>query len=644
MRAAHDRWKDFHLNELPNDFGIKWPAGTSQLTKDLRGFYRARKGFKRKEFLSAFEHFLRIVRMLWKEKVELYADTPKGRVWNNYFLDVVYEACQFRDLLLTGPASAAKTYGISVFANVNFYCSPDDTLVMASTTSGSASERRIWGDIKDLHRAAKWELHGYVDSKGAPAPIGEIIEYQKTLTFDEGKSLNNAKINERDLRNSVTVIPISNDSKGESALATIMGSKNKSVIWIIDELPAMMDNVDKPNLNLRSNPFYQFIGIGNANTKSDPHGVLCEPISGWGSLSNKEGCKWVSRKGKTVLFLHGEDSPNEHPFVSHLNEKSKIPFPYLSNRFDREEIAREAGNGDIELGKKTLDYWRFGIGFWAGDDSLNTVLSEQYIKYFEADREPKPWMGGGRTRVFCGGDFAFTSGGDKTSIFFITHGYDYLGNIQIVLDSKTYNISPNVEESKEFRKAVAHEIVNYCINRSTEPTDFGCDISNDGGLMMQAIESEWKERRGSDVQITGLSSQGNSNDDRYGKMVSEYWLGTREVISGKCVCGFNIMSDYASDLFKRLIINKGSNINDVEPKHEMKKRIRRSPDAGDAFSYACYLLRTSGLPIKQETYVAESPNRSKVSGLFPLSEDDNEDDDGEYSDMINPYHEEEVFI
>lgn len=642
MRSAHSRWEDFHLNESQDDFGVRWPRGTSQLTKDLRGFYRARRRFKRKNFLSAFEHFLRIVRMLWPDKVELYVDTAKGRVWNNYFLDVVSEACEFNDLLLTGPASAAKTYGISVFANVNFYCSPNDTLVMASTTSGSASERRIWGDIKDLHRSAKWAENGYSDGKGGAAPIGEIIEYQKTLTFDEGKSLNNAKINERDLRNSVTVIPISNDSKGESALATIMGSKNKSVIWIIDELPAMMDNVDRPNLNLRSNPFFQFIGIGNANRKSDPHGILCEPMDGWGSLNSTEGGKWVSRKGKTVLFLHGEDSPNEHPSVIHLNEKSLIPFPYLSNRFDRLEIAKEAGNGDITLGLKTLDYWRFGVGFWAGDDSLNTVLSEQYIKYFNADREPKPWLGGGNVRTFCGGDFAFTSGGDKTAIYFLSHGYDYMGNIQIALDNKTYTISPNTEDKKEFRRAVAKEIVRYCMDRSVNPNDFGCDISNDGGLMLQAIELEWKERTNrTDVQITGLSSQGNSSDDRFGKMVSEYWLGTRDIISGGCVCGFNIMSDYASDLFKRLIINKGNNINDVETKIDMKKRIRRSPDSGDAFCYALYLLRSSGLPYKQAEDATEEVNRSSISNLFPLEEDEEIEDD-RYSDMVS--EEEEVFI
>ena len=161
----------------------------------------------------------------------------------------------------------------------------------------------------------------------------------RSVSQSRYKILSNSNINERDLRNSVTVIPISDDSKGESALATIMGSKNESVLWIVDELPAMMDNVTKPNLNLRANPFFQFMGIGNANRKGDPHGDLCEPRDGWDSINDKEGGTWISRKGKTVLFLHGEDSPNEHPLVSHLNEKKKLPFPYLSNRFDREEIA-----------------------------------------------------------------------------------------------------------------------------------------------------------------------------------------------------------------------------------------------------------------------------------------------------------------
>lgn len=637
MRKAHERWSSFHLNESINDFGERWPAGTTQLTKDLVGFYRARMGLKRKEFLSAFEHCLRIIRMLWPKTIEIYKDTTKGRIWNNYFLDVIQEACQFRDLVITGPASAAKTFGISVFANINFYCAPNKTLVMISTTSGSASERRIWGDVKDLHRDAKWEQNGYIGRNGV-APIGEVIEYLKTLTFDENKTLSNSNINERDLRNSVTVIPISDDSKGESALATIMGSKNESVLWIVDELPAMMDNVDKPNLNLRANPFFQFIGIGNANRKSDPHGVLCEPRDGWDSISDKEGGAWISRKGKTVLFLHGEDSPNEHPIVSHLNEKKKLPFPYLSNRFDREEIAIEAGNGDREMGLKSLDYYRFGIGIWVGDDYLNTVISEKYVKHFSATDDPIPWIGDGRVRTFCGADFAFTSGGDNNALFFIEHGYNYLGDPQIVLDKINIVISPNVETKEEFRRAVAKEIVRYCIKRNVDPLDFGCDISNDGGLMLQAIEIEWSASIGSPVRIVGLSSQGKATNEKYGKMVSQYWLSTRELISGGCVRGFNILSGYASDLFKRLVINNGRNVNDVESKIEMKKRIRRSPDFGDSFCYAVHLLIASGLTISKINNTEEKPiDRKGLSKWF--TKDDENSDEEQYSDYVSEYEE-----
>ena len=38
----------------------------------------------------------------------------------------------------------------------------------------------------------------------------------------------------------------------------------------------------------------------------------------------------------------------------------------------------------------------------------------------------------------------------------------------------------------------------------------------------------------------------------------------------------------------------------VEPKKDMKKRIRRSPDYGDAAAYACHMVMRSGL-ITMET-------------------------------------------
>ena len=214
-KYKYNKWDDFVLPQLTeSNYGIEWPRNTAQITKELMCFkicWEKQKGFS--ETLGAFYHYLNIVRLLWPTDIDIFKDVKKGgiykddgRIWNNYFLDIAFKLCNSKRKrkCICGPASANKTYCVANYDYVCYICAPNETLVMASTTSGSASERRIWADIKDFHRKAKWAECGI-------EPVGEIIEYLKAITFDPGKQLGGADFNSRDFRNGITVIPIAND-------------------------------------------------------------------------------------------------------------------------------------------------------------------------------------------------------------------------------------------------------------------------------------------------------------------------------------------------------------------------------------------------------------------------------------------------
>lgn len=584
---------DFKLWPIPanNNYGLTFPSHINQLTKELTCFNIASKKRRPGLVKDRFYHGINVVRMLWDNKdVAIYKQLKNGKtVWNTYFLNAFKALCNGEDWILTGPASSAKTFTTSIYMLVCFFSNPTGTTCMITTTSGTSSERRTWGQIKELHRSAKFNVW-FPRDDGGDSTIGTVVNYLRCITFNPDKEIFDQKSKGRDLRNGLIVIPVANDSTGENALGTIIGTKNNKVIWAIDEMPEMMDGIMQPRANLEFNEFFQFIGIGNANKKSDPHGAAAEPLMGWDSINKNKDRVWRA-KTANVLFLHGEESPNDHPYVqsTEIIEKSDYPFSYLSNKIAREKIAADFGDGDIEEGKKTLLYSRFAIGFWFGDDASNTILNEAFVKKYGANEEPKPW-GPYEIVVKATLDPAFTIGGDANALFIARCGRDINGKQQIVFPTEAIEINPIASDNEDYRNSVAIEVVKQLEKVGCQPKDFGMDTMGDGGLMYAAIVNAWNKKG-----MVAISSTGKSDDDRYENKVTEYWFSIPNLIKLGVVKGFNLRSAYAKDLFSRHFYNSGKTKVCVETKKEMKKRIKRSPDHGDAACYCADIINKSGL-------------------------------------------------
>ena len=584
---------EFKLWPVPNNenYGLRFHPAANQLVKELKCFDMAGSVRKVADVRDRFYHGVNIVRMLWDNKnIAIHKELKnKKTVFNTYFLNAFKALCNGEDWILTGPASSAKTFTVSVYFLVRFFSNPTNTTCLITTTSGTSSERRTWGQIKQLHNSAKFE-EWFPNEDGRRSSIGSVIDYLRCITFNPTKEILNEKSQGRDLRNGLIVVPVANDSTGENALGTIIGTKNTNILWAIDEMPEMMDGIMQPRANLEMNERFQFIGIGNANRKSDPHGSAAEPINGWDSINKDRDRLWKA-KTANVLFLHGEESPNDHPFVqsTEILEKSDYPFPYLSNKIARDKIANDVGDGSVEEGKKTLLYSRFCIGFWYGDDVSNTILSEAFVKKHNANAEPLPW-GPYDVVVKAALDPAFTIDGDANSLFIARCGRDIHGKQQIIFPTEAIEINPIADNDEDYRRAVAAEVVKQLEKAGCSPKDFGMDINGDGGLMYAAILEAWKKQ-----SVIPISSMGSSSDERYDNKVTEYWFSIPNLIKAGVVKGFNTRSMYARDLFSRHFYNKGKTKVAVETKKEMKKRIKRSPDHGDSACYCAHLINMSGL-------------------------------------------------
>lgn len=598
-----------HSEDL--NYGGDWPEGTSILAKELCGFSNSFSSKKIGRFKSRYYHGLKAIQLLWPDTVELYKDmeTPKGkvRIFNNYFLDEFKFLCENRSAALTGPASSAKTYTTALYCLLCFYSDPKNTSILISTTSSSASERRVWADIKSLHDRARFKQNGF------PAKYGTIIPYLKCITFDVSEGADRKQV--KDLRNGIVVIPIANDSTGEKALETIMGTKNKKVIWVVDELPVMPSGTLRARTSLIPNLFFQFIGIGNAYRRLDQHGILCQPKNGWETLTlsriEEEGIQEWSASTCNVLFLHGKRSPNFHPALSHLHEKIQLteerikngedikwedeitpeefPFPYLANPYTEVQIAitNDPLGGNPDTGRKTIDYMRYAIGYWAASGVENVTLTYEQVKQAKANNPLDIFSSQFKTDKFAALDPAFTLGGDNCSLAYMERGRNTDGKYQFQIDVE--RIIPTIEQGEDFKQKLGKSVVNRLDSLGVSPDCFGMDISGDGGIIAQNISKAWDT-----YDIMLISSLGKSSNEKYYNRVTEYWMNVAKALQTGEWRGFDLSSGYARDFFQRTYQMVGRDVKQILPKKDFKKAFGYSPDDGDAVSYVIYVAECKG--------------------------------------------------
>ena len=211
-------------------------------------------------------------------------------------------------------------------------------------------------------------------------------------------------------------------------------------------------------------------------------------------------------------------------------------------------------------------------------------------------RIPDPWGPGGY-ETYWGMDPGFTTQGDDTIYFPIKFGRTMDGMMQLVFPQEGEKIKPVASTKEDFRLMTAKALKKILIREKTQADHGAMDAMADGGLLFKDISDELKT-----TAVQPLSSLGPSTKEKYTSLVAEYWYGVAEVIATGIVRGFNINSRYAKDLFSRKYQSEKGKIS-IEKKLDFKKRFKRSPNDGDACSYACYLIRSRvKIVTEQRTY------------------------------------------
>lgn len=579
-------------------YGCEWPKGTPPAAIELYGF---KEGHLRPGFLSRYEHALNAIRIIWPH-YPLEVKLPSspyykergldGLVVDNHFTkEAFYGLCTSKKLALTGCASSSKSFSASMYALLMFYADPINTMIMLSTTSGDALKARIWGEIKKLHNEATFSM-------------GEILDYLKALIFDPSLELKDKKDAAlRDMRNGLIGIAIPNDSQGQGALMTIAGRKNKNVIWIIDEMPFMPENVLDPCVNLMANPFFQIIVLGNANRQTDPHGRFCEPKTGWPEDFKEKS--WETRTGGLCVHLDGTRSPNLFPGHEKIDQVDMLPFPSLINHLALHDMAVESGQGDVEQGKKSAKYWMMARGIWLSSALDATVLTSSIVKIAGADQDCR-WGYGERMKL-AACDPSFTVTGDEFVVLIGEMGPEE-GTGQMVLKYQPNHIliTPEMSAGGELYDQLAAKVVQVLLANGVEPRGFGMDVSHDGGVMAQAIMKLYGSNDIHLISSLGTATERRISDqdnapakDRYDRQVTEFWFSLRVAVQLGRIRGFNVSSEYADHLFQRQYDFRPGGKVAIETKKELRERLKKSCGAGDCATYLLEVARRNGLPMEK---------------------------------------------
>lgn len=529
----------------------------------------------------------------WPDTVALERDG----VLNDWLFRMVRGLCWSKRLLMMGCGSSSKTFTAACYTYTLWKSQNQCTSIYLSTTSQEAGESRTWGAIKDLHKADKWKMGKRIESL-------HVITLDEELRGEDGEK-------ERDYRNAIRCVNIKTGQEGKNAVSAIVGRKNTNVVWVADEMPFMDVGVLNARVNLNTNRFHQFIGLGNAPEEGDPFYIDATPFGekfpdGWRSVDKDVDQSWPTETG-LCLYFNGTRSPN-------YKVPGKIPFPWLMNENMRKEILQDARGEDTPI------YWKQFYGFPPGVDISDKMLTVKLMANNFAFSGVR-WKDNAHEWL-AGLDLGFRADGDPCVVHFGKVG---VGNAEEMEDGEMRKVLcveadgiPLVprQGGDAFEVQIAKQVVDKCAERRC--AKLALDVTGDGGILLQHIDREARERSYKleilPVSFSGLAEErivipGERRTARemFANMVCQLWAQVRLGILNRVIHGLSRDAYATRQLCARKMGTDEKKRMTIEPKKEMKKRIRRSPDQGDALAVLVHLALRNGLAGQKIVGVVKKP-------------------------------------
>lgn len=542
---------------------IKYGKSWKDEVDDLRiEFWNIQQGeeWLKSQGRTLFFHYKEAQQLLWPNE------------HHHRWSDLILEEILKNDItVLMGSKDSGKTHGMAKFGLVDYFCFPNDTLIVVSSDTIKSLERRVWGDIKSLFSEA---MSRY------PWLPGHILDSQHCICTDD---IDDEDVVARDLRKGIACIPCKNSSGGLTNIASYVGIKQKRKRYLADEFQFMHQSMYDSLGNANSGNF-KMVVAGNPIGQGDPLDVISEPKCGWEAMDEPEKTiVWDNLKfmrSRTVNLV-GTDSPNfDYP------ESDPIKFWYLTNR---ESINRTIAG----YGLDSHQYYSQCKGVRRAGLNARRVITSELCRQHGAF-EDSIWEGTALTKIFAL-DAAYGGvGGDRCVGGHIEFGLCVDGKIRInIRPPLIVPVSVKKEDSSEDQIAIWTKY--YCEANSIPPENCFYDSTGRGSLGISYARL-WSSKV-NPVEFGGTPSQrpvsqdiftvdkatGNKRlkrcDEHYRKFVTELWWSVRLVIESGQLRG--LTQDLCAEGCSREWKEVAGNRIEVESKDETKVRIGKSPDLFD---------------------------------------------------------------
>lgn len=538
-------------------YGYGWPKGKSLLGLELACYV---KGHGVEEGgLGAYGHFVNAWNLVW----------PKFE-WNEWSRMMVEGWCKYGRVSIMGHAAAGKTYCHSRIAFLDWLAAPDKTMTSLATVTAEGLRLRMWGDLMRAIDELPVEIRGMVKVYNAANRM------QVMLGEGYGKAGT-----EKYMIEGMAV------SRDKNSVGKIRGKHAPRRRVILDEADDMPTAIYEAFGNIMTDPDVKIVDMSNAVDKLSNFGKGCTPVHGWESIDHAD-LYWETSAG-ICLHLDGLQNPN----MKGKTKKDGSPlFPYMLDA-ERIETIRK------QFGEDSKEWWCMVRGFFPPEGMVSRVFPTSVIE------KGKPGIVWDQAPQICATlDPAFEH--DDCVLHLAELGRLRNGLLAI---SCTKTIKLNTKESasndpKDYQ--IAKQVMEICAEAGVSPKHFIMDKSGNGRGVFAILQKNW------DMDVQGISYGAEATErvfrvgetdkacDVVRKFVSELWFRARYAIEDGILAGLSsvdalTLEDLSSRRYIRKQTTRGS-LMEVETKDDLKKRLGRSPDYGDAFvQFAELLARLGGV-------------------------------------------------
>lgn len=576
-------------------YGTTWPDSTTALQIEMWAIQQGGKWTNRSGVVCGEglpRHYENMRRIIWPH----LDGEHNGQRWHALIRD---EIIKNKVTVLMGCGSSGKTHSAAWIFLCEYFCFPEETCVLVSSTDIRGLRLRVWGEMTQLWQQAV--------NKADELP-GNLLDSRMAITTDRLEDGDFDSRQVRDMRKGIIGIPTVQGGKF-IGIGKFVGIKQKRVRLIADEAQAMGPGFLSAFSNLNKNEDFKAVVLGNPNDILDPLGKAAEPLDGWDDhMEPDKTSVWKTRfMNGTCVNLIGTDSPNfDFP------EYEPTRFKYLISREHIQETLSF-------FPKDSFEYYSQCVGAMKVGTLARRVLTRRLCQQGNALEDQVFWEGSARTKIYFV-DAAY--GGDRAVGGHGEFGKAVGGKLILLLHPPKI-IPISVKEDKEPEQQIAEYVKRDCEGLGIPPENMGHDSTGRGSLgtfiarvwsaMTNPIEAGGKPTKrpvSLDLYVIDQESKQRRHkrcDEHYVKLVTEFWFSVRYTVESGQLRGLTdeTMEEFCMREWDRV---SGDRI-EIETKKEMKERVGRSPDLADWAAGIVEMARRRGFTISK-LGTADSEERS----------------------------------